>query len=307
MRTVIDIGTNSTLLLIGRLNVNNSVESIVQRFNVTRLGEGVHQTAMLNDNAIERTLNVLGKYRDEINNFGPMPVHLIGTQALRIAKNASKFVEIVKKNFNWDIRIISGDEEAQFSFIGAVDGFQAHLEQLIVMDLGGGSTEIILGEGNRITGHQSLPLGVVRAAEKLNMKENISGAESDEIIGWALDVFKKLSIPLRSSPSRIIGVGGTITTLAAIKEKMNEYDSEKINGCVLSQHDLWTLYNFLNTLSLAERRSIPGLVKGREDVILYGVLIFIAFLQYTTIDHVIASDRGLRFGVLKYEELQERI
>jgi exopolyphosphatase/guanosine-5'-triphosphate,3'-diphosphate pyrophosphatase len=305
MRAVIDIGTNSTLLLIGRLNNKQNVENILQKFNVTRLGEGVHQKGFLNDMAVKRTMDVLQQYEREIKIQGSMPVHVIGTQALREAKNAHVFREMVKRKFNWDVRVLSGDEEAEYSFFGALDGIQSENSSVIVMDLGGGSTEIIAGDENNVIDHQSMPLGVVRAAEKLGMRANLSNTDSNLILEWSKIIFEQLSITFQVADSRFIGVGGTITTLAAIKEKMREYDPDKINGYALSKNDLWTLYDDLNSMTLNVRRTVPGLARGREDVILFGTLIFIAFMDYIRIDHVHASDRGLRFGVLKREELQE--
>jgi exopolyphosphatase/guanosine-5'-triphosphate,3'-diphosphate pyrophosphatase len=304
MRAVIDIGTNSTLLLIGTLNKYGKVESVLQRFHVTRLGEGVHINGSLTDPAMDRTLKVLDDYDLEIRQQAQITVHAIGTQALRVAANANEFIARVKDRYDWDLQVISGEEEARFSFLGALDAIDAGKSEVIVMDVGGGSTEIISGLNESISGHQSLPLGVVRAGEKLKMKENLDSADCKTLVDWAESCFQQLAFPVPMI-AKLIGVGGTITTLAAIKEAMQTYDPEKINGYILDTDNLWSLFERLNALSIEERRNIPGLVRGREDVIVYGTLLFIAFMDFAGINQIIASDRGLRFGYLKWKELQE--
>lgn len=304
MRAVIDIGTNSTLLLIGSLSDGGKVEIVLQRFHVTRLGEGVHVNGTLTEPAMERTLKILDEYDLEIKQQSQIKVHAVGTQALRFAGNAKEFIQRVKDRYNWDIHVISGEEEARFSFMGALDAIDTDRSEIIVMDVGGGSTEIISGINESISGHQSLPIGVVRAGEKLKMKVNLDSADRGSLIEWAESCFQQLVFPVPSI-AKLIGVGGTITTLAAIKDSMQIYDPEKINGYILDRENLWTLFEMLNALSLEKRRKIPGLVPGREDVIVYGTLVFLAFMNFTGINQIIASDRGLRFGYLKWKELQE--
>jgi exopolyphosphatase/guanosine-5'-triphosphate,3'-diphosphate pyrophosphatase len=304
MRAVIDIGTNSTLLLIGNLTESGKVEIVLQRFHVTRLGEGVHLSGMLTEPAMERTLKILDEYDSEIKQQSQITVHAVGTQALRVARNATEFIKRVKDRYNWDLHVITGEEEARYSFLGALDAIDTDRSEIIVMDVGGGSTEIISGINDSISGHQSLPLGVVRAGEKLKMKVNLDSADRETLVEWAESCFQQLIFPV-SSIAKLIGVGGTITTLAAIKEAMQIYDPEKINGYILNKKNLWALFEKLNALSLEQRRKIPGLVSGREDVIVYGTLLFLAFLNFSGINQIIASDRGLRFGYLKWKELQE--
>ena len=301
-QAVIDIGTNSTLLLIGEMDSQQQVNSIFQKFKVTRLGSGVHRDGVIRSDAMQRTINILDEYRFDILKYNTEQVHVIGTQALRLAKNADDFKNLLFEKYGWQLKIISGDEEARCSFIGATDSIPLSGEAVLVMDVGGGSTELILGRKDKILNHNSLPLGVVKFWEEFQKKDTLSITEKNTVIDKAKTEFEKLKFNdhFRSS-SFFIGVGGTITTLAAIKEKMVSYQPDKIDGYKLTLSQLKEMFDFLNELSAKERLKLPLLVPGREDVILYGTLIFIALMKFASIDQVIASSKGLRFGYLKQQ------
>ena len=304
MKAVIDIGTNSILLLIGQFGKQNKIECIFQKFNVTRLGEGVIKTGILQQKAIKRSIAVLREYAKDISRFEVENVMVIGTQALRMVQNASEFTEMVRDEFGWIIKIISGEEEAKYSFLGALDAVDVADEPVTVIDVGGGSTEIIFGVMGEIQVTVSLPVGVVRFAENLNMKVKLDEKNRQQITDWATLEFSKITFLDRLINCKtMIGVGGTVTTLVAIVEKMKIYKPDLVNGYVLERDTLWHLFYKLNEKSLIERQEVPGLVKGREDVILYGILIILTLMDYVKINQITASDRGIRFGYLKSLQL----
>jgi exopolyphosphatase/guanosine-5'-triphosphate,3'-diphosphate pyrophosphatase len=304
MKAVIDIGTNSILLLIGQFDKRNKIECIFQKFNVTRLGEGLIKTGILQQNAMKRSLAVLREYAIDIDNFKVENVIAIGTQALRMAQNANQFTEMVRDEFGWDIKIISGEEEAKYSFLGALDAVDVANEPVVVIDVGGGSTEIIFGVSGEIQVKVSLPVGVVRFAENLDMKVKLDEKDRKQITDWAILQFSKITFLDRLKDCKtMIGVGGTVTTLVAIIEKMKIYEPDFVNGYILDKETLWNIFYKLNEKSLTERQEVPGLVKGREDVILYGILIILALMDYVRKNQITASDRGIRFGYLKSLQL----
>ncbi len=306
IQAVIDIGTNSTLLLIGELGTDGHINSLHQEFTVTRLGENVHGCGLINEKAMQRTLDVLFRYEARSKRLGAEKVHVIGTQALRHAQNSLVFSGILERELGWQLRIISGEEEARYSFSGAMDAISLSGEHVVVMDVGGGSSEVIFGNKEKgIVAHESLPVGVVRLAEKMGMKPNLSRVNRNCIEKEAAKLFCGLSfIDGCLTAEKFIGVGGTVTTLAAVREQMSAYEPSVINGYELTLNDIESLYNRLNALSPEERRKLPGLVPGREDVILFGTLIFATFMNCCGFEKVIASDRGLRFGYLK-EQLKQ--
>lgn len=298
---VIDIGTNSTLLLVGQLSDDGHIDTLHQEFLVTRLGERVHEDGAILPAAMDRTINVLIKYREKLDAMNVGQVNVIGTQALRQAANSSEFAERVQRDLGWDLQIISGQSEAQYSFTGALDAIDSLQGTVAVMDVGGGSSEVICGKPDgTIDAFESLPIGVVRLWEQLERKPALLPEDVDRVLETAGKLFSALPFLRQLKDSEhFIGVGGTITTLVAIRERMRTYDPQKVNGKALSYVDLRGMFSMLNSLPMAERIKLPGLVKGREDVILFGTLIFLAFMHECGFEQVIASDRGLRFGYLK--------
>ena len=291
-RAIIDIGTNSVLMLIGRQN-GDRIEPMMEKFNVTRLGKDVQHTNQLSQSAVERTMDILGEYHRDITEAGIDDVHVLGTESLRVAENGADFKNLLLSEYGWDLRILTGEEEAYYSYLGAVDLIADNGSPTIVVDVGGGSTEIIIGKQNLVSFKQSYPVGVVKLAEKFNMKPKLSGKDRNDILQSIHDTIGNVSIPANA---QLIGSGGTISTLAAIKEQMYIYNPEIINGYVLNITDLSDLYTMLNQMSISKRRKLPGLVPGRADVILYGILIYFTLMQEYGYKKITASDRGWRFG-----------
>lgn len=304
-QAIIDIGTNSSLLLIGSVSDKNKIQCDRQKFIVTRLGEGISKSDMIKEEAMQRTLDALEEFNQIIRELHIQSVHVLGTEALRKAKNSNIFKDMVRAKFDWDLQIIKPTDEATYSYLGALDSIHKPDGQNLVIDVGGGSTELILGEKMIIRSSCSIPVGVVRLAERYSMKQQLSADDRTQIESVLHDNFgsQKIFNDLKRNIT-IIGVGGTITTLVAIQQKMFRYDPGKVNGYVIDVSKINNLFTYLNSLSLEERRRIPGLVKGREDVILYGTLIFLYLLRQTKQNCIVASDRGLRFGYLKWLSLK---
>ena len=297
-RAVIDIGTNSVLLLIGEMN-NGQIGDVMQAFNVTRLGEGLQKTGRISTEAADRTLQVIRSYRSLIEKRNVSSVHLVGTEALRKAVNSDEFIKRVQKEFGWVCTVLSGDDEAQFGYKGTIRELVRPDQNAVVIDVGGGSTEIVCGQGDDITFFDSIPVGVVKIAEMYDGPIRISESTRVQILNDLKSAFRDVACP---DNSILIGSGGTITTLVAIKEKMSSYDPEQINGYRLGIGELAEMYDHLNAMTASQRLSLPGLLPGREDVILFGILIFMAIMKKCGFEHIQASDRGLRFGYFYHIE-----
>jgi exopolyphosphatase/guanosine-5'-triphosphate,3'-diphosphate pyrophosphatase len=231
-------------------------------------------------------------------------VSLVATEVLRAAGNSHDFIERIKHKLGWKIEVLSGEEEAKYSYIGASDSITEPDKPVIVMDVGGGSSEIILGKGSQVQDFQSIPIGAVRLWEKIGKKVCLTRSDEKKISEIIGERFESITFREKiSAENNLIGLGGTITTLVAIQEAMKAYQAGVVNGYCLTNEQIEQLFNKINALSLAERKKVPGLVAGREDILLYGILIFTTFMKFTRIKQVIVSDRGLRFGYLKYLEL----
>lgn len=307
MRAVIDIGTNSILLLVGALTEGGYIRAYLQISAVTRLGEALERSGMITQEAVERSAAALEECRSVLESEGVEEVAVVATEVLRAAKNRSIFLERIRAQFGWKIKILSGEEEAKYSYLGALDAVTKTGEKCLVMDVGGGSTEIITGVAGDIKSFQSLSIGAVRLWEKMDKKEILTEADNEYLENYIGGIFESSGFITDYSPEDIlIGLGGTITTLVAIRESMQNYDAGKVNGYCLKYKQLESLFHQINQLSMRDRKQLPGLVKGREDIIVYGIQIFRIFMYLTGFKQVTVSDRGLRFGYLKHLELTNR-
>lgn len=236
-------------------------------------------------------------------------VYCVGTQVLRNAPNREEFLSRLEKRCRLKLEILSGEQEAFFTFSGAVETIGSEKQPVWAMDIGGGSLELIYGDSRKIRFMKSFPLGMVYVKEKLELGDFLSAEEQAkirELIGKEMAAL----LPQWRSPF-LLGIGGTFTTLAAIHQQLKDYEFEKIDGYRLTNSQIAEVFIYLNRLSPGLRRQLPGMEPGREDVILPAIVILEAVLEYFQIDMVTVSARGLRFGVLKWKlnllDAEERI
>lgn len=297
---VIDLGSHSTLLLIGHVGNDGRVYPIKEQFAVSRLGERLDETGKLAASAMQQAIEILEEFGNTINQYHVSHVHLLGTEALRRAKNAEDFRQRLRKQFSWDLKILTTDREAELSFKGAVEGFFKAEEHSLVIDVGGGSTEIVAGCGLKPVDSHSLSIGALRLFDCFQRKTQLDSATRRQIDDYLKSQLEKTGFAAKLTKSAVlIGTGGTITTLAAILKEMTVYDAEALNGMVIKRPDLENLFTAINAKSLKERRNITGLEKGREDIIIYGMLIYLNFMKLFDFREIMVSTRGLRFAYLR--------
>ncbi len=295
LAAAIDIGTNSCRLLIGE-NKNNQIQIKKRELKITRLGEGVDKNRKLNKKAVNRVLSALKYYKEIIDNYNIDKIRLIGTSALRDVDNSlllSK--ETIRLGF--ELEIISGKKEAELNYLGAVDNLN---DDSMLIDIGGGSTEFIW-LSNQAISFESVDIGCVRLTERFISEPESPLKESEirEINNFVYDSLKN-ELNLNKTLS-IKGVGGTITTLAALKMAMEDYDSEKIEGAELYIKELKELLNKFKKLDLNDRSRLKGLQPKRADIIPAGLIILIVILEYISSESLTVSDHDLLYGLLKEE------
>jgi exopolyphosphatase/guanosine-5'-triphosphate,3'-diphosphate pyrophosphatase len=299
----IDIGTNSVLLVIAVQGVAG-VEPLLERATITRLGEGVDKTRRLAPAAAERNLACLRAYAADLRAHGNPRLDVVGTSALRDAEGAQAFLDEAELILGVRPRVIAGDEEAALTFRGALSGL-ALSGELLVFDVGGGSTELI--SGNALAGalpqsRVSLDIGSVRLFERHVRSDPPSSAELQAI---EADVARELSsaAPLAHQPSAgrstLVGVAGTVTTLKALELGLEPYEAARVHGAVLTLSAVEALCAKLASLPLAERQQLPGLEPKRADVIVAGAIIVRDLLRRSGAREMVVSDRGVRFGLLE--------
>lgn len=295
----IDIGTNSVLLTV--VEAEGGAQKIIEQFaTVTRLGQDVDRTGELHPDAILRTLDCLRDYRAHLDRLKVERGRAVGTSALRDARGGAGFVESAAQILGFAPEIISGEREAELTFLGALDGLD--IEGLcFVFDIGGGSTELILGEktakGASILHGISLNLGSVRLTERCALSDPPTRAELERVRAEIHALLKNTGFSVDSG-TIVVGVAGTVTTLAAISEKMSSYDPNLIHGYRLQSQSVSELVERLAQMSVSERRKLPGLTPGRADVIVAGAILCEEILHFAQAKELVASDRGVRFGLL---------
>jgi exopolyphosphatase / guanosine-5'-triphosphate,3'-diphosphate pyrophosphatase len=300
----IDIGTNSTRLLISS-HENGEIKTLIREMNITRIGKGIKETGNISEKQGLITLKTLKKYKVLIDKFKVKKYLAVGTSALRRSVNSCEFINKVFKETDIKLEIISGIEEAEFSFFGSVKSLNLHLniempQRILVVDIGGGSSEFILGDkDNNITLIKSIDIGSVRAAEDYLQSDPPSKNERmilnrtiEKKVEEALSDFKKYNDFI------ILGLAGTISTLASISLNLKKYDMERINYIKLDIKKIKNIFKNLYKLSLEERKKVIGLDPKRADVILGGIAIVIKVLEYFKKDSMIVSENDILDGII---------
>jgi exopolyphosphatase / guanosine-5'-triphosphate,3'-diphosphate pyrophosphatase len=278
---VIDLGTNTTRLLVADVD-DGRVEEVARRTQITRLGEGVDERRRLLPLPIARVRNCLADYRRELESLAAERTLLVGTSAIRDAENGEAFLGEIEWSYGFTTRVLSGAEEAELTFRGVGDAD----DETVVVDIGGGSTELI-GSGHAI----SLELGSVRLTERHLPSDPPMKGELD-----ACAAAVRAELPDGPRPQRAVGVAGTVTSLAALDLGLIEYDPDRVHGHRLSTAGVDTQLTRLAAMPLAERRRVPGLEPERAPVIVAGAMILREALRHFGLDEVEVSERDLLHG-----------
>ncbi|MCK5780714.1 MAG: Ppx/GppA family phosphatase, partial [Psychrilyobacter sp.] len=261
-KAVIDIGTNSCRLFIGEVSDKKIEKKLLKLMNITKLGEDVDKNNFLLPQAMDRTLEVLKKYRAKIDEYGVKKIEVVATSATRDSKNREDFISRVREEARLNIRCISGREEANYSFSGANMEFN---ERIMVIDIGGGSTEFILGDGDSIEFIESFDIGAVRLGEKF-----FSG-DSDLLDAkiWTINKLDRIK-KYRGENFKLVGVAGTVTTHVSVALEMKNYDTNRVHMYKLTKNEIEKNLNLFLSCTLEERRKIVGLEPKRAEVVIPG-------------------------------------
>lgn len=294
----IDVGTNTVKLLVVE-QVADRLEPLYERAGTVRLGEGMQANGMrLREAAMRRTLDLLDEYVAQARAQGAAPILAVGTAALREATNREEFLQRARERCGLEITVISGEEEARLSYLAVRrDALWRDWPQLIVIDIGGGSTEIIHGETgtDRIASRVSVGLGAVKLTESVLRSDPPTVRELTVAQQQASEALRSLEAP--PEPVRVVGVGGTVTTLGAM-DLGAAATPEVLHGHTLSQVRLENQIALLGSRTVEQRKQIPGLDPARADIILAGAILLAQALAHLHATAVDVSTRGLRWGVL---------
>jgi exopolyphosphatase / guanosine-5'-triphosphate,3'-diphosphate pyrophosphatase len=293
MRAVVDIGSNSLLLLVGRRGEDGAVEVVEDRSTVTRLSRGVDVHKTLSTASVEKSLRVLEGYRERIDALGATLVAVAATEGVRMAEDANGFLKRVEAVMGSPVRVLSGEEEAELSFRSV--SMEQPSTALHVIDVGGASTEIAWGQGGKVHARHSLPIGSVRLTERFLASDPPTSPQIALVRAAATEQFAGLRLP---SSGELIGLAGTVTTAAALLLGLERYDREAVDGTTFSLDQILGLASELATETVALREQRSCLTSGRADVIVAGLYILAAAMEALGATTLRCRDRGHRFALL---------
>jgi exopolyphosphatase/guanosine-5'-triphosphate,3'-diphosphate pyrophosphatase len=294
----VDIGTNTLLLLIAEAGPAGP-RALRDECRFGRLGQGLDRSGQLAGEAIERSLAILREYRQAMDEAGVDALVAVGTQALREAKNAADFLRPAEEILGVPIEVVDGEREAALVYRSVADAFpDLATGDLVVADVGGGSTEIIAGRGGAVRSLVSLPIGGVRLSERHLHTDPATKDETRALLADIDEHLGRLDLELGRGGAALVGTAGTATTMAAVEQKLRVYDAERVQGFRLSRASIdRQLARFLE-LTVAEKRRLPGLEPQRADVIAAGAAIYARLAVRLGATEMITSDRGVRWGAL---------
>lgn len=297
-KAVIDIGTNSIKLYVAERASDGSLVSVVDRSNVARLGEGMGDTVILQPEAIERNAQAVADFAELARVSGAKEIVAVGTMALRAAKNAVDFASAVRNLSGIEVRVIPGEEEAELAYLAVLSGIGVSGGRLAVCDVGGGSAEFIFGGDAGIDRRLSINLGAARVSDEY-LASDPPGPEQVEIaMSFVIDTLLANRVDAARPVDRLIGIGGTVTSMGSVKLKMEQYDPDLIQGAALTRDDVDELIRLFCSMPLGDRRKIVGLQPKRAEVIIGGACIVRGIMQCLGANELTMSDRGLRHGLM---------
>lgn len=292
---IIDIGSNSIKFFVGEKREDGTIATIIDENDIARLGEGLKDTGRISDEALERNAQSVAAFAAKAKENGAEQIISIGTMALRTASNSADFVKRVKELCDVDVQIIPGEEEARLSYLAILSGMPVPDGDLIIFDTGGGSTEFIFGKGTELVKCFSVNLGAIRITEKFFADDPVAEGSVEAAIRQIDEEFAAAGVEGR--PVKLVGMGGTVTSMGAVKHKMVVYDPDVIQGSALTRADIAEQIREYSARTIEQRRELPGLQPKRAEVILAGACILQDIIDHLGVDELTISDRGVRHGL----------
>jgi len=291
----IDVGTNTVLLLVAERQ-GNALVPVLERAEITRLGRGVDRTGLLDPGAVGDTVTVLSLYARDARELGAAAIACVATSAARDARNGAEFFAAARERAGLTPEVISGEEEARLVYLAAFRDFGGG--GLAVLDVGGGSTEFIVGEGPALRQRLSLKVGAVRLTERHVRGDPIPAAELAALREAAKGALEPLGSIEPAPGARFLGVAGTVTTLSAVVQGLPRHEPQRVHGASLSLGEIERTIESLARLTVRERAQVPGMEPKRADVIVGGAVVVAEAMRRTGLEPLTVSDRGVRWGLV---------
>ena len=287
----IDIGTNSMRLLTAIYKD----EKIIDRkkyVNTTRIGQGVDDKGYISQEAIDRNIKALKEFKDICDSEGCDYVYCMGTSALRDSKNADEFIALAKKDTGIDVEVITGERESNLGFLGVLEGVQKEdSEEILVVDIGGGSTEFIVGNQDGVNFCKSENIGALRLTEKFLKTEIVSEQELNDTVEFINKTIENTINTIKGrNIKKLVGIGGTITSVSAINQKLEIYSMEKVHNSKICKKEVDEILQMLKNMTLEDKKRLNGLQPKRADIITAGVVILDIIMEKLELNEIIVSE-----------------
>jgi exopolyphosphatase / guanosine-5'-triphosphate,3'-diphosphate pyrophosphatase len=293
---VIDVGTNSVKFHIGERDGEGTWHAILDRAEITRLGEGLHERGEIGREAMERTVTAIQAMVDEAQRDGAWAIAAVGTAGLRMARNGDDVLASIRERTGIGVEVISGEVEARLAYLAARAGLDLGGGSLVVFDTGGGSTQFTFGRGSQVDERFSVEVGAVRYTERFGLTEAVTAEVLSEALAAIAGDLSRLDG--RPPPDALVGMGGAVTNIAAVHHRLTTYDPDVVQGTVLDRAEIARQIELYRSRDADARRAIAGLQPKRSDVILAGACIVATVMDKLDQRTVTVSDRGLRHGLL---------
>ncbi len=306
--SAIDIGTNTILMLVADIARDGRLTVVRDEHAIARLGQGVDASRNITAETFERVLAVLSRYKTISEDLRADKLVACGTSALRDARNKKEVIDVVREKLGITIEVLSGDAEAQLTYVGALSGFEKKNRDHsasgnAVLDIGGGSTEVTVGAGGKVERRWSIDVGSVRLTERI-LKTSPPSAEALDEATQAIRMVSK-DLPRLAEDVTLIGVAGTATTLSALAQQLPEFDANRVDQYRISIDSIRAIFDELKTKRREEIERYPQILSGRADIIVAGVLIMVEMMKRLGKDELTVSTRGLRYGIAMREAGKE--
>lgn len=296
--SVIDIGSNSIRLMCCEVEDGKLLHS-EKTIWTTKLGKGVHETRMLSQESMDESYRALDVFSKKTVEFGGKCLGAFATSAVRDSLNGNQFINGIEKRTPLSVEIVSGDREAKLGYLGVIAGISPSVEKIMVLDIGGGSTEVIFGDAKTQHRAQSINVGAVRMTDLFIQHDPPDESELSQVANYTFEKIRELqSYGMTFGPTELIGIGGTITTLQAMTLKLGVYDRERIHNSYLEKTDVLNWIECFKKKSLTERMSITGLQPKRADIIPSGATILKVAMESFNFDRIRISDYDNLEGLL---------
>lgn len=293
---VIDIGTNSIKFHIGERRDDGTWGVVLDRADLTRLGETLQATGDIGPDAMERNVTAIAEMVAEAAREGASAVAAVGTMALRTARNSKQFIDKVRERCGLAIEVIPGEEEGRLSYLAVKSGIGLNQGSMVIFDTGGGSTEFVFGKGTAVLDRFSLNVGALRFTETFGLGDIVTPEHLQEAMHAIAADLQRLDVA--APPDALVGMGGTVTNIAGVRHRLAKYDPDIVQGSSIDRWEINRQIELYRSRTVEDRRKIVGLQPKRADVILAGLCIVSTIMEKLHKDTFTVSDRGLRHGLL---------